>query len=91
MQTVFDWAQADGVSETPLDRSGRAMTREQVIGRLLAENPTATREFLERFDDQQLAQYLAHLAVRDEPRGPSARPWQRQGHSPAIVGRECDD
>ena len=91
MQTVFDWAQADGASETPLDRSGRMMTREQIITHLLAENPSATREFLERFSDSQLGDYMMNLARRQEPRGPRSRPVSRRADTPAIVGVVGED
>jgi len=50
--------------------------RARLVEELLQLNPTATVEFLSRFDDAALIQYKAHLEASREPRGRDAR-WAR--------------
>ena len=64
-----------------LDRLGLAQ-------RIMALNPTASREYLGSFTVRSLAMYLAHLESAGAPRG--AR-WERPCDSPAIIGRESAD
>jgi hypothetical protein len=61
----------------------RAMTRSQLVDRILELNPTATPKFLGAFSESSLAHYLEHLCVVGEP-GSS---WIRRGIAPAIVKR----
>ena len=44
------------------------MTKRQVIDEILAMNPSAQPEFLARFADDDLGQYLAHLQEAHRPR-----------------------
>jgi hypothetical protein len=46
-------------------------------------NPSATPEFLARFGEQSLGNYLEHLVSALEPRGRTAR-WVRRNETPAI-------
>ncbi|MCC5786588.1 MAG: hypothetical protein JJU33_07805 [Phycisphaerales bacterium] len=59
------------------------MTREQVVERIIFQNPTATPEFLGAFDDEALRVYLQRLDAASEPRGRRAV-WVRRGSSSAI-------
>lgn len=51
------------------------MTKRQLIDQILSLNQTAEPAFLAQFQDRDLDEYLAHLAVVKTPRGasPSAR------------------
>lgn len=64
---------------------GRAMTRSQLVDRILELNPTATPKFLGEFSESSLADYLDHLCVLSEP----SRPWVRRGIVPGIVAHEA--
>jgi len=63
------------------------LTREQVVDRIISINPTASVEFLGRFQDGALGHYLDHLIATSAPRGRHAR-WLRHAETPAIVGHE---
>jgi hypothetical protein len=65
------------------DSPRRAMSRSQLMDRILELNPTATPKFLGGFSESSLAHYLDHLCVLSEPRSP----WVRRGIAPAIVKR----
>lgn len=67
----------------PSDR--QALERLGLVQRIMALNPTASREYLGSFTDRSLSMYLAHLESAGAPRG--AR-WERPCDSPAIIGRE---
>jgi hypothetical protein len=87
--------QADGAlwrtSEPPESSSPSSrMTREQVVSRIIQINPTATSDFLERFSEHNLGQYLDHLVAASGPRGGHSR-WLRPGDSPAITERAAED
>ncbi|MEO1584445.1 MAG: hypothetical protein AAFR96_07730 [Planctomycetota bacterium] len=58
--------------------------RETLIDRIIELNPTATAAFLGQFTSEQLALYLDHLLIGQQPRGRDAV-WQRSGETPAIV------
>lgn len=64
------------------------LTREQVVGRIIEINPTATRQFLDQFGKEALGRYLDHLVVTREPRGRTAV-WERLGDTPAITHRSA--
>jgi len=72
------------------DSQSSRLTREQVVDRIITINPTATTDFLERFSEDSLARYLAHLMAASGPRGRHAR-WVRPGDSPAIMSRPSLD
>lgn len=78
-----------GVCEPPESGSSNTsrLTREQVVDRILALNPTASTEYLSGFPETSLTVYLEHLVVTSGPRGRHAI-WVRPGDSPAIMGRE---
>ncbi|MCW5777600.1 MAG: hypothetical protein KIS87_14280 [Phycisphaeraceae bacterium] len=63
------------------------LRREQLMSRILELTGGRSRDFLEGFTDERLADYLERLLASREPRGPDAR-WIRRGETPAIVGRE---
>jgi hypothetical protein len=63
------------------------LTRPQLIDRIIAINPSASEQFLARFEDRQLSGYLDHLHAVQEPRGGTAARWVRPADSPAIVAR----
>ncbi len=62
---------------------GQSLTREQLIDRIQALNPTASAEYLAGFDEAALNLYLDHLSASCEPRGRLAR-WLRRGETRAI-------
>lgn len=70
---------------------GRIMTRSQVVERIISINPTASVEFLARFQDRALRGYLEHLHAVQEPRGRATARWVRPADSPAIMSRSPRD
>lgn len=63
------------------------LTREQVLSQIVELNPGASADFLARFRDEALQEYLQRLNLRrDFARGPS--PWIRHTSAPAIVFRD---
>ncbi|MBL8764918.1 MAG: hypothetical protein JNM07_11675 [Phycisphaerae bacterium] len=69
---------------------GPVLRRTQLMDRIITINPTASRDFLDRFADRALATYLEHLETLEVPRGSTAR-WVRPGDTPAAVSRHTDD
>lgn len=69
----------------------RRLTREQVVDRILALNPSSDADFLHAFTDEDLAVYLQRLDSIQEPRGRRAV-WVRRagpsGISTRRFGRE---
>lgn len=65
----------------------RRMTRERIVGRILELCPTATTEFLEQFDDDDLHDYLRRLNYSRRPRDSKAR-WVRDTQDPGIEWRD---
>jgi hypothetical protein len=63
-----------------------ALTRAQLVNRILELNPSASHSFLVEFTEEALLEYLDHLTIAHEPRG---RGWIRRGEMPAIVAREA--
>lgn len=57
--------------------------RSNLLGQILAHNPTASAEFLSQFDVEELGEYLEHLEAGARPRGRMAR-WVRRGNTPGI-------
>ena len=60
------------------------LNREQVVERIMSLNATATEDYLGKFADHDLRDYLRHLQVAQDPRGAA---WSRPGRTPAIVSR----
>lgn len=60
--------------------------RAQLISSILEKNPSASLEFLGRFPEPALKDYLDHLELTAEPRG-LGRGWVRRTGAPAIVTR----
>lgn len=58
-------------------------TRDRLVEEIVRVNRTATRAFLDRFNDQALRTYLDHLQFANLPRGREAR-WVRPGDTRAI-------
>lgn len=83
---------ATGRASEPLESSSKSsrLTREQVVDRIIAINPTASTAFLERFRSESLEAYLKHLVVASGPRGSHSR-WVRPAETPAITWREAQD
>lgn len=67
----------------PSDSPARA----GLIQRILDLNPTASSEFLGRFDAPELESYLQHLLAAAQPRGRSAR-WIRPDNTRGIAMSE---
>jgi hypothetical protein len=66
------------------DAGETAMTREQVLERIVSLNPTAGETFLEHFGDDHLRNYLDRLVGMARPRGRDAR-WVRRPESRAAM------
>lgn len=49
------------------------LTRAQITQRIIAINPTATTDFLDSFNVEDLSNYLEHLDSSSRPRGRWAR------------------
>lgn len=49
------------------------LTRSQITARIIAMNQTASIEFLDQFDIEELSNYLEHLNSAAQPRGRWAR------------------
>lgn len=75
------------VAQAPICEMLSALSREQLIDRILMLNPTASPSFLGGFSPNDLTHYLEHLTVAQEPRGREAR-WVRTNTSPAICKYE---
>jgi hypothetical protein len=58
--------------------------RAHVIDLILQTNRSATRSWLDRFDDRALEEYLRHLQASQMPRGRMAF-WMRTTAAPAIT------
>jgi hypothetical protein len=63
--------------------------RARLMDLICSVNPTATRSFLERFNDRALRLYRDHLEAAARPRGRGAA-WVRPGETPAVMVREAD-
>lgn len=59
------------------------LTRSEIVDRILEMNPSATSEFLDRFNIRLLGEYLEHLNAASTPRGRMAR-WIRPEGSCGI-------
>ena len=70
-----------------LPTPGRPLSTPQMIERIIALNPSATSEFLERFRPNHLSDYLDHLVATREPRGRSSARWVRRGDTCGVVTR----
>ena len=71
------------------DAEGRIwLSQAQLIDRIQERNPTASPEFLSRFDADALLLYLDHLVITGEPRG-GREGWIRPGDSSAIGRRSA--
>ena len=80
---------AFGRTSEPPERSSQhssRLTREQLVDRIITLNPTATPEFLARFEEDSLDQYLRRLATASGPRG---RGWVRPSGPPGMTSREA--
>lgn len=66
------------------------LRREQLVAHIRGINGTADTDWLNGFNDEQLALYLEHLQQTLEPRGRASR-WIRRGDTPGIVWRMARD
>lgn len=57
-----------------------------LISQIIEINPSATSDFLARFAEPALREYLSHLQTGQEPRGRGST-WVRSAGRPAIVTR----
>jgi|GEM_PF-1191588 len=70
----------------PVARAHTASPMAGLISQIIEINPSATSDFLVRFGEPALREYLAHLQTGQEPRGRSST-WVRSAGRPAIVTR----
>jgi hypothetical protein len=59
-------------------------SKNELIDRIRQINRTADPQWLERFDDSSLVDYLEHLQLLMEPRGRTSV-WRRRAESRAAV------
>lgn len=86
-EPVFEAApEADGVDTRPViddaDINPVSLTRSQIVDRIVRINRTVSAEYLDQFEEEELALYLSHLACATSPRGGL---WLRPADSPAIM------
>ena len=74
--------------ESVSEASSIRLTREQMVARIMDMNTTASEEFLGRFRDRDLREYMDHLNAAQVPRGAGAR-WARRDSTPGIVSRHA--
>jgi hypothetical protein len=67
--------------------SGSGLSREQLIDRIIALNPSATALFLAQFRENALECYLNHLMLAATPRGRDACRVRPRGQSWAAEAR----
>ncbi|MHC4946645.1 MAG: hypothetical protein ACYTG1_00065 [Planctomycetota bacterium] len=60
------------------------MSKSKLIQHIRQMNPTARRDWLDRFDEQSLRRYLDHLQKTVEPRG-GGSVWRRPRHAAAAA------
>jgi hypothetical protein len=72
-------------ADEPAQRLSR---REGLLAQIRTFNPTASRDYLARFDDESLRLYLDHLQMTIEPRTAA---WSRPGDTPAVIFAEPRD
>lgn len=81
----------DSVAAQVLDTiegSGR-LSRGQVLTRILEIMPSASLDYLNRFSDRALREYLDHVDTATDPKRRHVG-WQRRTHAPAVAMRESD-
>jgi len=61
-----------------------------LIAQILELNPNLPTDFLARFSEPALREFLAHLQTEHEPRG-RASVWVRRSGRPAMVHRASRD
>ncbi|GAB4107944.1 MAG: hypothetical protein Kow00105_12670 [Phycisphaeraceae bacterium] len=64
------------------------MSKQQMIELIRQRNRSASSEFLVKFDEEALSNYLRRLTTLQGHRGRSSV-WVRQGANPASVTRAC--
>jgi hypothetical protein len=78
-------------SRDPQNREGGAgedsAKRSDLMGQILAFNPTASTDFLSQFDCTELGEYLEHLTSAARPRGRLAR-RVRPANTPGITASD---
>lgn len=72
------------VTPAPIGMDADHLSPSQLVEHINALNPTATPEFLHRFDRGALIEYLRHLLSTEEPRGTGRARWIRSTGAPAV-------
>lgn len=78
-----------GLAHRDVTDEPTGLSREQLIDRIIALNPSATSRFLDQFDDEALNQYLNHLSLTTAPRGRETRWIRPSGHAWAFANKAC--
>lgn len=65
-----------------------AMSKQQMIEQIRERNRSASNDFLVKFDEEALQNYLQRLTTLQGHRGRSSV-WVRKGIAPASVMRAC--
>jgi hypothetical protein len=68
--------------------SSSRLSREQLLDRIMSLNPTATSEFLARFGEDDLEEYLQRLTRASGPRGRREGPSVRTAQAPSRAAGE---
>ncbi len=64
------------------------MSKQQMIEMIRQRNRSASNEFLIKFDEEALRNYLSRLTKLQDHRGRTTV-WVRSGISPASITRQC--
>lgn len=80
----FGFSNSGDSAPEATNASGDSSKRADLVGQILALNPTASAAFLSQFDCEQLAEYLEHLVSASRPRGRMAR-RVRPANTPGIT------
>ena len=86
MTAASEDSMSDAFVMQPLEESPR-LSRAQVMTRIIELNPTASIDYLTRFDDEALGDYLAHVDTASDPRRARVG-WLRKDSVPAVAFRE---
>ncbi len=83
---------AFGRTSEPPERgpTSSRLTREQLLDRIMTFNPSATSEFLARFGDDDLEEYLQRLTRATGPRGRHDT-WVRPPGPPGVSSRTAGE
>ncbi len=72
----------------PSENGARGSSRDELVDRIIRINRSATTEFLNRFAEPELSEYLEHLLSAQRPRGRRAVRVRAPGRPGIVTGGE---